>query len=39
MPEDQGNQYQSVGPIAIEYANDAGAVNCNKPEAQAKGIE
>ncbi len=27
------------GPIKVENASDAGEVACNKPEAQAKGIE
>ena len=31
--------YYSAGSIALENANDAGEVACNKPEAQAKGIE
>ncbi len=31
--------YYSAGSIALENANDAGEVSCNKPEAQAKGIE
>jgi len=31
--------YYSAGLIAVENANDAGEVACNKPEAAAKGIE
>src|SRR5271165_5070229 len=31
--------YYSAGSIAVENTNDAGEVACNKPEAQAKGIE
>ena len=30
--------YYSAGSIAVENANDAGEVACNKPEAQAKRI-
>ena len=29
----------SARSIAVENANDVGEVACNKPEAQAKGIE
>jgi len=31
--------FSSARSIAVEIANDAGVVACNKPEAQAKGIE
>jgi hypothetical protein len=31
--------YSSAGSIAVENTNDAGEVACNKPEAEAKGIE
>jgi len=30
--------YDSAGSIAVEDANNAGDVACNKPEAQANGI-
>jgi len=32
-------QLHSARSIGVENANDAGEVACNKPEAQAKGIE
>ena len=31
--------FYSARSIGVENANDAGEVACNKPEAQAKGIE
>ena len=31
--------YSSAGSIAVENTNDAREVACDKPEAQAKGIE
>jgi len=31
--------YDSAESIAVENANDARDVACNKPEAQAKGLE
>ncbi len=34
-----GAHYYSARSIAVENTNDAGEVACNKPEAQAKGIE
>ena len=33
-----GEYFYSARSVAVENANDAGEVACNKPEAQAKGI-
>ena len=38
-PGDASCYFYSAKPIGVENANDAGEVACNKPEAQAKGIE
>ena len=36
---DQPVEFYGARSIAVENANDAGEVACNKPEAQARGFE